>query len=266
MSRRGGVLVAVAIAAAGVLGCGQTGAIESPAQTTPAAPAPDSVALAATDGGATVVTFANGQTRTLDGSFDHARLAPGIAPDGRALQTGLLVLADRANEASTTEGRFALVDPTLAREPQVVSLPGDFDYDAVAPDGSKLFLAEYVNADTPKGYEVRFYDIAAGRLDPRVVVDKTGASETMAGTPIARVSRVDGTWVYTLYRGTEHPFIHALEAVEGYSICIDLPHETMAITDWEITLAPDERTLEAVGAALQTRAVIDLETFAVTMV
>jgi len=45
----------------------------------------------------------------------------------------------------------------------------------------------------------------------------------MRGFPISRATGRGGRWVYTLYVGGEHPFIHALDTVGRTSLCLDLP-------------------------------------------
>ena len=46
----------------------------------------------------------------------------------------------------------------------------------------------------------------------------------MRGYPLTRVASPDGRWAYTLYDGGgKHPFVHALDTLEGRAVCIDLP-------------------------------------------
>ncbi len=214
----------------------------------------------------TVLSLPDGATRTLPGSFEHARVAPGFAPDGWARQAKLLVLEDPSNRETRTTSRFALVDPTVRTEPRVIELRGDYDYDAISPDGTRLYLANYFSVEDPKGYVVRFYDLARGALDPNPVVDKRGRfGETMSGEPLSRIIGDDGAWVYTLYRGREHPFVHALETTHGNSVCIDLPHTTLAITDWTMALNQSARTLNLTSAATTTTVRVILDEFRVEM-
>jgi DNA-binding beta-propeller fold protein YncE len=60
---------------------------------------------------------------------------------------------------------------------------------------------------------------------PDGISAKRKSTETsMAGYPNMRVTDPGGTWVYTLYRNPEHgPFVHALNAQDGYAFCLDLP-------------------------------------------
>jgi outer membrane protein assembly factor BamB len=86
-----------------------------------------------------------------------------------------------------------------------------------------------------------------------VIVDKTNVDEVMAGYPLAQVRRADGG-VFTLYRGTEHPFIHALNSVEGWALCLDLPavnaDDATAARDWGLAASPDGGRLYAANATL----------------
>ncbi len=52
---------------------------------------------------------------------------------------------------------------------------------------------------------------------------------------MTRATSPDGGWEYTLYDGGgAHPFIHALDVVEGATVCIDLemlkPKDTYGAT------------------------------------
>jgi hypothetical protein len=57
----------------------------------------------------------------------------------------------------------------------------------------------------------------------RVVIDKTSWEEVMQGVPFTRETSSDGRWVYTLYAGGAHPFVHALDTQSATARCIDLP-------------------------------------------
>ena len=55
-----------------------------------------------------------------------------------------------------------------------------------------------------------------------VIVDKRNLSESMGGWPITQARHPNGV-VFTLYQGAAHPFIHALNSLEAWAVCIDLP-------------------------------------------
>jgi hypothetical protein len=117
---------------------------------------------------------------------------------------------------------------------------------------------------------VRLYDRTAGKLDPTVIVDKREAWETsMAGYPNARVTDPDGSWVYTLYRNAGHgPFVHALNAREGFAFCIDLPRrggsDDRLARLWALVRDPGGGRLYAVNTAVGMVAEVDAEQFTVT--
>ena len=95
-------------------------------------------------------TASSGATATLDGAWSlpavgRDPLPRGLAADGSTL--ALVAPRADASATSTTPSRFAIVNlghdagaaPRLTR---VVSLPGAFDFDALSPDGSILYVVE----------------------------------------------------------------------------------------------------------------------------
>ena len=92
--------------------------------------------------------------------------------------------------------------------------------DVLEVDAAEGRCDQFDRPDTDAGgrYQVRAIDLPAGTLRDGVIVDKTNVDEVMAGYPLAQVRRADGG-VFTLYRGTEHPLIHALNSVEGWALC-----------------------------------------------
>ena len=141
----------------------------------------------------------------------------------------------------------------------VVSLARRFAYDALSPDGRTLYLIEHLaDPRNPGRYQVRAFDLATGRLQPGFIADKRELDEPMAGYPLARASTPDGAWVYTLYQGPEHAFVHALAAADGYALCIDLPGGAPrrdAAAYWGLALAGD--TVYAANAALGVAAALN---------
>jgi hypothetical protein len=104
-----------------------------------------------------------------------------------------------------------------------LTLRGDFSYDAITPDGERLYLIQYTSRFNPTHYRVRAYDLAAGRLVPGAIIDPREPDEKMRGYPLTRAASPDGRWAYTLYDGDgAHPFIHALDTANGTAACIDL--------------------------------------------
>lgn len=205
------------------------------------------------------------RSTTVAGRFRLPVVGIAGVPEGLSADGGTLVLA---NLADTPASRFAVLRTDFSWAAETISLPGELEYDAVSPDGARLFLIEHLAGSDRSRYRVRMYDRGAGRLDPSVIVDKRDQWETsMAGYPNTRVTGPDGSWVYTLYRNADHgPFVHALNAQDSYAFCIDLPRngstDQRAARLW--TLARGSGSgLYAVNTALGLVSEIDEEQFTV---
>jgi hypothetical protein len=166
------------------------------------------------------VAFAS---RTLDGRFT----VPVVAIDGTAAglsadRSTFVLIAPRRGfpRARTT---FAVLDAGSLRLRTTVVLHGDFSFDALSPDGTRMYLVHYQSKTDPTRYEVRAYDLVRDRLLPEPIVDPTEVDEQMRGYPITRATTPDGRYAYTLYDGAgKMPFVHALDTVKGEARCIDL--------------------------------------------
>lgn len=197
-----------------------------------------------------------GPEMTLDGDWrlptiGYDPIPVGLSADG---STQVLVEAGQASANSSTSARFAVLRVVpLDQKARIVELQGDFDYDAISPDGATLYVVEHLAYKPAGRYQVRAVDVASGTLRDGAVADKRNASEPMAGWPLGQVRRADGG-VFTLYRGDEHPFIHALDAAGGTAVCIDLPAtgagDPDAARDWGLAPTPDGRSIYAVNATL----------------
>ena len=114
----------------------------------------------------------------------------------------------------------------------------------ISPDGTTLYVVEHLAGTSggalpgPRGGRCQ------RQAARRVVVDKANLDEAMGGYPIAQV-RAEGGMVFTLYRGAEHPFIHALNTIDGWALCIDLPATgadiDAATPDWGLAPTPDRQ-------------------------
>ena len=118
--------------------------------------------------------------------------------------------------------RFVFVDMKKMRVVRKLRIRGDHSFDALSPDAKYMYLVEYVSAQDFTRYRVRAYDLRAGRLLPNPVIDKREWETTMRGSPISRAVP-DRGWVYTLYGGGDHAFIHALDTKHVQAVCVDLP-------------------------------------------
>lgn len=185
----------------------------------------------------------------------------GLSADGSTLA---LVPAGALPDTGTgsVRSRFAVLGfVPLSRTPRIIDLPGTFDFDALSPDGQTLYLVEHLEGVAGR-YQVRAVDVASGRLRDGVIADKRTPDEPMAGWPISQLRTLSGL-VLTLYRGLEHPFIHALQSVDGWAVCIDLPavgaEDEAAAMDWGLALAPDRAIAYAVNSTVGIIAEVNLD-------
>jgi hypothetical protein len=187
-------------------------------------------------------------------------VAAGSTPEGAVSGDGeLLVLAGTSSERAS---RFALLGTDLDAPPHRFSLRGRYDFDALAPDGSAVYLSE-IRADGH--YRVRAYDVATGRLRPRVVVEKTAVGLLMQGSPVTRAVDPTGSPVHTLYRGgPAGAFVHSLDTQHGTALCILLPDSERAGPDWRLALDAQLGRLHALNRDLDAHYLIDPATGEVT--
>jgi len=151
----------------------------------------------------------------LDGSV------AGLSADGGTL---VLISPRPGFPRETTE--LQVFDTEDIRHPRSIELDGDFSFDALSPDGRTMYLINYASRRDPTEYDVRAFDLASQRLVGGPIVDPDEAGDEMYGWALSRVTSADGRWAYTLYYGREHPFVHALDTVEGEAACIDLDEVT----------------------------------------
>jgi hypothetical protein len=202
------------------------------------------------------------------------RVPAGVSADGSTIA---LVPADSAASGAAGTSRFAIVNhvdgdrPTTSRDAQLrlattIELRGSFEFDALSPSGDVLYVVEHLDGQSGR-YQVRAVDVATGRLRDQVIADKRNVDEAMAGWPIAQLRRPDGL-VLTLYRGLEHPFVHALSTAEAWAICLDLPakgaSDAVAARDWGLAPSADGKTVYAINATLGIAAEINLSEMTVT--
>ena len=175
-----------------------------------------------------------------------AQWQEGRSGDGR---TQILVEPDSGEQGPTTkkDTRFAVValskGGTIVGKPRIIEIAGRFGYDAISNAGTRLFVTENRDVESPGTYRVRMIDVTTGKLDPRVLSDKridteafetptTPAEELMYGSAMVRVRNPLRThWIFTLYDAQgKHPFVHALNT-EGYAMCIDLPSHGKKVSE-----------------------------------
>jgi len=217
-----------------------------------------SLATTTVSGSRTIVADAaiadgGGSTATLDGAWAPPTIGDDPTPAGLSADGKTLVLIPSGDpDPARTTSRFAIVPfpptegaPELA--PRVVEVPGAVDFDAISPDGRILYVVQHLDGEG--GYQVRAVDLPAGTMRPDIITDKRNLGEAMAGWPLAQFRSSSGM-VLTLYRGTDHPFIHALSTAEAWAVCIDLPGGGSATddADWGLAASTGWGSLYAVNA------------------
>jgi hypothetical protein len=220
--------------------------------------------IVATPAGATttvrdliVETGLGGPQLVIDGAWRLPTIGYDPTPVGLSADGSTAALVEAtpaAAAAGRAVSRFAVLHVVPLEGPaRIIELPGSFDYDAISPDGSILYVVEHLAGEPEGRYQVRAVDVATGVMRDAIIADKRNINEAMAGWPIAQIRRPDGL-VMTLYRGAEHPFIHALNTAEAWAVCIDLPgahaHDAKAALDWGLAAAPDGAAVFAVNATL----------------
>ena len=177
----------------------------------------------------------------------------GLSHDGRTL-----VLASAGGA-----GRFAVLDARTLRVRRMITLHGQFTYDALSPTASTLYLIQHLPANSVDRYYVRAYDVRAGRLLKQIVFDRREKGDVMSGWAVTRVTGPSGRWVYTLYgRSNGTLFVHALDTVDRHAVCIDLPKRVAGNAVFSAQLKLEQRTL-VVRTAFKRLAVIDTKTLRV---
>jgi hypothetical protein len=229
---------------------------------------------ATSDGTRTTLTFLTvqpgfgGWKTDIDGVWQLPTVGLEPMPAGVSVNKSTTVLVELVPGGPPGTTRFVVVrrDPLGGSTSGVIELKGSFDYDAISPDGSSLYVVEHLGGAPEHRYQVRVVDVATGVLKDAIIADKRNLDEAMGGWPIAQLVRPDGM-VFTLYRGAEHPFIHALNTVEAWAVCIDLPannaDDAEAALDWGLAAAPDGHAIFATNATLGLAVDIDPRELAV---
>lgn len=200
----------------------------------------------------------DGGSTTIEGAWRLPTIGPDPVPVGVSVDGDTIVLVFATQGGPTS--RFAILRRGFPKPAYIIDLRGRFDYDALSPNGSTLYVVQHLDTDEGGKYQVRAVDVGTGALADGVIVDKRNIDEQMAGYPLAQVRREDGL-VLTLYQGLEHPFIHALDSVDSWAVCIDLPtsgpDDAAAAADWGLAEAPDGASIYAVNATLGLVADVD---------
>jgi hypothetical protein len=167
----------------------------------------------------------------------------GLSRDGRTL-----VLAALSGPFASPS-KFLVVDPRRMKILRTIALRGSFSFDALSPNGSRMYLIQYTHAASNDltHYIVRGYDLRTNRLMPGKIADRRENEDSMAGYAQTRTTSADGRWVYTLYqKPSGEPFVHALDTVRAAAYCVDLPSSpstNQALYNVVLSLRNHDRTL-----------------------
>jgi hypothetical protein len=204
---------------------------------------------------------------TIPGRWRLPTIGIGHAPAGLSSDGSTLVLEeDAAGGTTRTATRFTVVATGASGKSRTITLNGAFEFDALSPDGTWLYVIERFADGDPTHYDVRRLSVSSGKLEAGRIVDKRNVDEVMSGYAITQTKGAGG-WVFTAYRGHDGAFIHALNTVDGYAFCIDLPASSggdeAAAAQWGLALDADHGLLYAANAALGTVSEIGLDDFVV---
>jgi hypothetical protein len=178
--------------------------------------------------------------RSLSGTFTIPAVAydgsaGGLSADG----TTLALIEPRASfpRAAT---RLLVLSTDGLKTRRLITLQGDFSFDAISPNGSWLYFIHYVSPNDPTRYLVQAFDVQRGRLLAKPIIDPKEPGEKMRGNPLSRAMSADGRWAYTLYDGAgATPFVHALDTVARSAHCIDLDGIAAGTDLWRLRLGID---------------------------
>ena len=204
--------------------------------------------------------------RSLRGAFTIPAVAydgsaGGLSADG----TALVLIQPRAS-FPRAETKLLVLDGDSLKPRRLMTLRGDFSFDAISPSGSWLYLIHYVSPTDPTRYLVQAFDVQQGRLVAKPIIDPKEPGDKMRGNPLSRTMSADGRWAYTLYDGGgATPFVHALDTVARSAHCIDLDGLAAGSNLWRLRLAidPAGRHL-VVRDGSRANLLIDLRTLSVS--
>jgi murein peptide amidase A len=111
-----------------------------------------------------------------------------------------------------------------------LNLRGQFAFQAISPNGSKLYLRHYRTRDRGSAHDRRsddfdlwVLDTGNGGIAPRPLT-MSNSERQLAGLPISGATSPDGRWAYALYDGDmRRPFLLALDTATGRVLRVDLP-------------------------------------------
>jgi hypothetical protein len=202
----------------------------------------------------------------IAGTFTIPAVAYDSSASGLSADGSTLVLIQPRQSFPRTQTTFALFDARKLALARTITLRGDFSFDAISTRGRTMFLINYTSPADPTRYTVRAYDLQAGALLPKPIVDPAERSDKMRGAPITRLLSVDGRWAYTLYDGAGGtPFVHALDTATSRAHCIDLPMLVGNQNLWSLRFTRGPGAEIRIGASGEQLALVDTTTFAASV-
>jgi hypothetical protein len=191
----------------------------------------------------------------------------GVSNTGRWLALERKAEDRGASGAQGEQTHIEILDTSDDAVAHKVDLDGNFDVDAISSDGESLFLIQHLAAMNNDRYEIRLYDLETESLRPDALREK-GADEVMVGRAYQQLATPDGTTLLTLYLDTTRgvAFIHDLDMVDKYPVCIDLPSaggNLEALRTYSLALSPDGKEVYAVNVAIGLVAEVSLDVHAV---
>src|SRR5215216_3977550 len=136
--------------------------------------------------------------RPLPGSYTIPAVAMDRTTAGLSADGKTLVLVQPRSRWGRERTKFLLMSLPGMHIQAAVTLRGDFTFDAMSPDASRLYFMQYLSKDDPTRYQVRAFDTSTGRLVRDAIVDRSEPDEEMRGYPLSRVTSADGRFAYTL--------------------------------------------------------------------
>ncbi len=204
--------------------------------------------------------------RSLRGTFTIPAVAYDGSASGLSADGTTLVLIEPRASFPRAETKLLVLKSAGLKPRRLVTLRGDFSFDAISPNGSWLYLIHYVSPTDPTRYLVQAFDVQHGQLAARPIIDPKEPGDKMRGNPLSRTMSADGRWAYTLYDGAgATPFVHALDTVARSAHCIDLDGIAAGTNLWRLRLGidPAGRHL-VVRDGSRAKLLIDLRTLSVS--
>jgi hypothetical protein len=204
---------------------------------------------------------------TVPGSFTVPAVALDGSPGGLSADGSTLALIRPRTSFPQSATHLLVLDTNGLGVRDRLTLKGDFSFDAISPDASRLYFIQYLSPRDPTRYAVRAYEVASGRFLAEPIVDPNEQNpDEMRGYPLTRTVSPDGRWAYTLYDGAgKHPFIHALDTSEGRAVCIDTPSLAGRRDLYQLSLGVStDGSALTVAHGKQSVALVDTQTFEVS--